>query len=456
MREASKIINKAQNNFEKFSIISTSQKSYDEFKKGSSILAYGEKWNEKSDFFKGVANFKSISPYKINMAQKVAVIHDTQAAAKVFMSALLKKEIETLSTRLNSKLRPQPHVFDIRKYMISKNGIIDKSDIKSGFAVVEQEVIEGSSKPDYGTIFDCALEDLRSPIGTVGRTIEDINKNGFMYLEKYVRVFDKDGSDKVMTIGEFQEMIKDRSVYDQNMKISDYFGDAQLVDNKVVGTIGVKFGVRLLMCLPHSIGLMSDLDRNKERLPNYLQMEETFMNLHHVPVASYELDIIDKKIKDIDTSDANMGEDIKCYVDKLCETEDFTMLFDKIIKTRTFVSLFGIYSFQNFLESIGKEEVEEERLKYVNEGWKKKVFNDTKRLLRKQFRSIYNSQDDEKPSRSIKKDAELNFLKNLIPDLYLNVKGVGILQRLRIVDANPFDEDGKACVNEFQKIFEDD
>jgi len=459
MREASKIINKAQNNYEKlkfgdFIFGDTPSTISEQIKKGTKIIAYGVNWAQAKN--KNLVSIRGITPYKINLARKVSVIHDTQAAAEVFLSALLKQEIETLSTRLNSNLRPQPHVFDVRKYMLSKNGIVDNSDIKSGFAVVEQEVVEGSNKPDYGSIIDCALQDLRSPIGIVSRTSSDIGETGFMYLEKYLRVFDKEGNDKVMTIGEFQETIKDRSVYDENMKISDYFGNAELIANKVMGTIGVKFGVRLLMCLPHSIGLTPDLDRNKERLPNSIQLEETFLNLHHIPVASYELDVIDKQIKDIDTSDVNMGEDIKCYVDMLCETDDFNMLFDKVIKPRTFVSLFGIYSFQNFLESIGKEEVEKDRLNNVNEGWKKVVFNDTKRLLRKQFRSIYNSQDDESPSRSRKRDSELNFLKNLMPDVYLNVRGVGILQRLRIVDANPFDENGKACVNEFQKLFEDD
>ena len=69
---------------------------------------------------------------------------------------------------------------------------------------------------------------------------------------------------------------------------------------------------------------------------------------------------------------------------------------------------------------------------------------------------MYNSQDDgDGEKSSTKRTSNIDFLKNLVPDLYLNIKGVGFLQRLRIVDANPFDEDGKPCVNEFQKIFED-
>ena len=129
------------------------------------------------------------------------------------------------------------------------------------------------------------------------------------------------------------------------------------------------------------------------------------------------------------------------------------MLFDTIIKTRSFCSLFGIYSFQNFIQSIGQLEVEEDRRKFINRGWKKRIFNDTKKLLRKQFASVYSSQDDKRGRRSRSRTSNINFLKNLAPDLYLNVKGVGFLQRIRIVEANPFDENGEPCINEFQKLF---
>ena len=88
--------------------------------------------------------------------------------------------------------------------------------------------------------------------------------------------------------------------------------------------------------------------------------------------------------------------------------------------------------------------------------WKKNIFNGTKRLLRKQFRSVYNSQDDTSEGRASRnRESNINFMKNLIPEVYLNIGKVSFLQRLKIVDANPFDENGKPCVNEFQKIFKD-
>ena len=459
MKEASKIINRAQNNYEKLKVadlllgLPLPDGVSEQMSKGSRILAYGNKWEEviQSESL----NFRTLSGYKINLARKVAVIYDTQAAAKVFVAALIQKETTTLSKKLNLNLRPRPHVFNIKRFMLSTDGVLDQSDIKAGMTVVEQEVIEGASKPDYGDVLNCAKEDLKSPLGPIKKTLEDIEKTGVMYLEKFIRVIQKDTTEQVVTIPEFQSMISNRSIYSEDSFLSDHFGNASVIAGKIDGTIGVKFGVRLMMCVPKSLGLTSTLDSVKERLPNTIISGETPVGILHIPIASYELDIMDEKIGEIDLEDPNMGEDLKCYVDQLSEDPDFTLLFEEIFKTKSFVSIFGVYSYDNFIESIGKIEVEDEkRQRKINQGWKKRIFNDTKRVLRKQFRSVYNSQDDTGGGRASRnRDANLNFLKNLIPSIYLNVSGIGFLQRLRIVDADPFDENGEPCVNEFQKLF---
>lgn len=458
MKEASKIINRAQNNYEKLKSIDLTSGNFSsdirkQLSKGTRILAYGNKWSEKEydDFTK----MRTLNGYKINLARKVAVIHDTQEAAEVFLAALVSKETSTLSKKINLNLRPRPHVYNIQRYMLSTEGIVDQSDIKAGFASVEQEVIEGGSQPDYGSIIDCAGGDLQSPLGSVSKTLVDINKTGFMYLEKYVRVINKDSTEQVMKISEFQQMMSDRNTYDGELRLSDYFGNAFVVSKTIQGSIGVKFGVRLMICLDEHIGLQPNLETSVERIPSSMTSGEETFGVLCFPVASYEFDLMDEQIKDLDLEDPNLGEDIKCYVDQLTETEDYKILFDKVIKTRSFCSLFGIYSFQNFINAVGQIEVEDEkRRQKINDGWKKRIFNDTKRLLRKQFRSVYNSQDDaDGGRRSRRRTSNINFLKNLVPDLYLNIKGVGFLQRLRIVDANPFDENGEPCVNEFQKLF---
>jgi hypothetical protein len=454
MRRASRIINRAQNDYEKLKFSdyisgNTPEGIKEQIEKGSKIIAYGNHWETGDEEM----TVRGLSPYKINLARKVAVIYETQEAAEIFLSALIGKEVKLLSKKINLNLRPLPHVYDVKKYMISKNGMVENSGILSGFSSVEQEVIEGSSKPYYGDILDCPGPSLSSNLSSISSTSEEVFKSGIMHLEKFVRVINKDLSEQVMTTSEFRELIT-RANYDDESRLSDHFGNAFVDEGEIQGSIGVRFGVRLVMSLVDGIGLSLGLDRQIERLSSSISVGDKEMKIISFPIASYELDLIDDKIKDLKLEDQNLGQDIKCYVDRLVETEDFVLLFDTIIKTRTFCSLFALYSFQNFIESIGQVEVEDKaRKRKINQSWKEKIFNDTKRVLRKQFRSVYNSQDDQESNSSSNRVSNIDFLKNLVPDLYLNIGGVGFLQRIRIVDANPFDENGEACVNEFQKLF---
>lgn len=74
-----------------------------------------------------------------------------------------------------------------------------------------------------------------------------------------------------------------------------------------------------------------------------------------VPIAVFEQDILDKKIKDINFEDENMGEDLKCYIDKLVQTEEYQVFVDYCFPVKSYVSTFGIYSYYGFFESIGKD-----------------------------------------------------------------------------------------------------
>jgi hypothetical protein len=340
--------------------------------------------------------------------------------------------------------------------MISKEGIAKGSDIKSGFTSVEQEVIEGGNQPSYGEVVDCPSAQLENPLTNGNGSLQEFNESGILYVDKYVRVITKHGEDSVMKISEFQSMISDRSVYDENQCLSHYFGNAEVLGKSLFGSIGVKFGVRLVMGVPKLSGIQPTVDLAKERLPNSIALDGVDTGAHFFPIASYEHDVMDEMIVDIDLLDPNMGEDLKCYIDQLSQTKDFKMLFDKIIKTRSFVSILTTYSYENFLEAIGKLEVGEERQAFINQGWKFDIFGGTKRLLRGQFRSIYGSDDDQSGRKSRNFNANIDFLKNLLPPLYLNIGAVGFLTRFRIVDSRPFDENGDDCGNPIQKLFEDD
>ena len=180
---------------------------------------------------------------------------------------------------------------------------------------------------------------------------------------------------------------------------------------------------------------------------------------HVVPIASFEQDVIDKKMSEIDLEDENFGEDLKCYIDNLVKTEDFKTVFEYCFSPQTYCSLFAAYSFYGFFESIGKdeenaEESDEDPAK-LKEKWKYRVFDDTKKVLRKTFNSIYRTDDDEPEERSGRdKDRNARYLSNLMPESFLNLDpSVKWWQSLRITQIKPFDANGEECLNAFQKMF---
>lgn len=444
LKAAARKIAAVQGSFREFNI--KDDVVLDEIKKGSAIAGYNTEWEEKYLMdglgAKIVRFLRFLSPFKLSLSRKLAVIHDSKEHAQVFLSALFRKEVESLSSRLGLNMRPRPHVYDLKKYLISKNGVLEFSDIRSGEAAIEEEVIEGGSKPAYGTVRNCPNN------GLIPR-VDSVPEEGLMFIEKYLRIINKDGSQEVMTIAEFKRKLEADTSIDKNLKISDYFGNATLLNNRFIGTVGVKFGVRLIYVPSPSLGIVTNLDETKERVGK-------IGNHHHIPLASFEHDVLDKPIRDIDFDDENMGEDLKCFIDGLVETDEFKMMFEVILKSTSFSSLFAIYSFYNFYESIGVDEVEEDRQDNVGKKWKRVVFDDTKRLLKRQFRSIYRLDDDDikEDSRREKRQFDAQFVSNLLPNAYIGLdSSVMWWQSWRIVDTKPFDSEGEECLNDFQKLF---
>jgi len=453
MIAAAEALNRAQMNFERIESISPAD--LDQIAKGSAIAGYNSEWEEKYNkpgiIAKTQKYLRFLSKEKISLSRKLAVIHDTKSHAQVFLAAMLRKEMAGLTKRIEQNLRPLPHVWDLKKYALSEQGVLSFSDIKSGRASIEVEVIEGASKPAYGSIIDCPNNRNNSSFGSRVQSDSFPNK-GVMFLEKYIRTISKDEEEQVMTVKEFEQLITDPQRFEENSKLSDHFGNASILNGKFYGTIGVKFGVRLIYVPHNNSGITSNLDSSKERVGK-------IGNYHHIPLAHYEHDVLDKAIKDINFDDENMGEDLKCYVDKLVETDDFKFMFETIIKTTTFSSLFGIYSYYNFFESIGlgPNEVDEDQQKKIKGKWKRKIFDDVKKTLKKQFRSTYRSDDDDyEGNKQEKRQFDAQWLSNLLPESYIGLDGsVRWWQSVRIVDVKPFGKDGEDCLNDFQKLFKD-
>ena len=556
---------------------------------GSMLLEFGREWrtiatedvlNLSPEEMKKRTGKWLRTDFKKTLPAKLWAIYNTQETAKLIAKVLIQKEIKGIFEKLNINLRPRPHIQNVHKYLLSRNGILFGSELRSGEMKVENPVFEGESGIAYGNVAnvvrdvetentlssltfevggnnfslppgytkmmdfvaDGVQEAVLEPLGIstnplealqglgfsdlspsairekiqkakdllsgfVGEKLKDavpIGRSGIFYLEKYVRVTEKDGSHQVYNIKEFQEILRNRTDLDPEKKISDYYGDAFIVAGQVMGSIGIQFGVRLIYSPPESFQYEIPEGREQERtyelaetplkikfkdsfyerisefeeffntLPvigKDLSLREFFDSLEvevpsvrrAIPIVVYENNVLDKKISEIDLDDENMGEDLKCYVDKLVMQEDFKLLFDFCFPIRSYVALYGIYSYYAFFPSIGQDESEIDQdvaqtpfNAFSGDGWRGKVFNKTKDTLWDLFNATYRTDDDvdeERQRRS--KDEYAKFLKNILPVGYINLdSSVSWFQQFRIINTNPFDADGRDCKSAFQKLFD--
>ena len=461
--------------------------------RGSGIIAYGEEWESvvEGDLtkisFSSLASvfvaagpfsiFSFLSPFRLGLANKIFTIWKARDAAKVFLREIVKTELAFLSDKLNFNMRPRPHVYDINKYLLSRNGIMRGSTLRSGESRIEAPVIGGRSGIDYGSIFDVPRnileENVFDNLEITSEEFNKLNEKGVFYLERYIRTTDKSGLEQVYNIKEFGELLRSTTL-DRNTKLSDLYGNLELISNDriLLGSLGVQFGVRLMYCPPAAFSYdLTDLGAERNRAffhkPASILIEGEeeprpwILTSRTVPIAVFEQDIFDKKIKDIDFEDENMGEDLKCYIDKLVQTEEYQVFVDYCFPLKSYVSTFGIYSYYGFFESIGKDPSENEKSFFKNWSdpfgiWKAFLFNESKSTCRKLFNSVYRSDDDEPQENDNRRtDSTRKFVENLVPDLYLNLDNdISWYQQRRIVKEKPFDADGKDCKNAFQKLFD--
>ena len=494
---------------------------YHDLVNGSAIIAFGENW-ERYQSFKSLVSSGAIwnvithfhngilTPFKIQLASKMYLIWKAREAAELLLGELIRQELSGTMEKLTNRMKPSPKIYDIQKYLLSKNGIIFGSTLAAGEFSVEKPKVDLETGaeinvPDYGKVVDVVVDVESESPDLTGLTGQDV-ENGCYYVERYVRVFEKeetrqeqitharttnplisgngtvsmqtqavmtdiniptspiqatykpeDKKGQVYNIKEFQDILRGLS---PSRKLSDYYGNARIIGGKIQGTIGVKFGVRLVHIPPSSFKYSSPYEELDIRKQERSYQFGGGMPKRAIPVAVFEQDVLDELIGDIDLEDENMGEDLKCYIDKLVQTQDFQVIFGVCFPVRSYVSLYGAYCYYSFFESIAAdpsntEEMDEEYSKF-KEKWKGVIFKRTKKKLRRLFNSTYRTDGEaEKENRRSKTELNANFLMNILPNAYFGIDpSVKWWQALRIVNIRPLDADGKPCKNAFQKLFD--
>jgi hypothetical protein len=291
--------------------------------------------------------------------------------------------------------------------------------------------------------------------------------------------------------------------------VSDFFGNAKtkLTEEGYRGSIGIKFGVRLCYIPPEdftdpaiaaqgtpaspTVGGMvtstynqatpyvsGDLPEISEDLAKEIgassqqagkfvnnvilaEMEKSYFlkadprlpsSKNIFPLCSFEQDVLDNKLTSYIESDENFNQELKCYVDGLVETPEFSLLFDHIINIKKVPSLVSLYSYLNFYASLGKGSGEREDADDVRMPDLSEVFSDTKHELRKLFVANYKRKDFDPPNEE---DSEGGFTENAARDLLSKT-----VNNIFIAASVPWwakwkykrkkvDEDGEICKNQF-------
>jgi hypothetical protein len=463
-------------------------------------------------------------------ACKIGAIDEVSDHCKVLLKYLVSEQLAFYQEKLNKRMTVQPRIYDTKKYFIGGSDIFFGPELNAGLSSVEAPYTEAQSNINYGNVFNVS-RDISSDNPLSGHTheigkFEDYKSphilQGGLIIEKYLRIVDKKpnllASDRVAppprymserpsnlkgitNIKEFQKFLKNNSdQFDSDHYISNVLGDARITYNDrgkpsgYRGSVGIKYGVRISYVSPSDSSispLNSGISNNQEKIA---QEEKAFKlppasvtikdgdrkkqitlngSSFIIPLCSYEKDIIDRPLSELDLEDGDFGEDLKCYIDKLVNTDEFKFLFDVCLPINRASFFASFYSHNTLIPSIFKDPDEIDlRLGQTDEESEEMTEDDpdmpigdnmmdrSKEEARKVFRSFYQKEDGES-SDDIQSTEDSNYnvmIRNLMPRAFLNLDTKFATRpkfwQLRRIRERPTDGDGNLCKSVFQKVFE--
>jgi len=425
-----------------------------------------------------------VSIDKARFASKLWSIDSVFSSCTTLFKTLLMSEFNKYSDKINTSLSPRPYIYDVNRFFIGASNITLGSQINAGIYDVEIPIGGGQSAIDYGTINDCAKEDMQHPLD--GLSIEDetkfvsLQENGGFYLEKYLIVTEKENNriglpvnlQGTVNIKDFQKFLNLQSLsIDGTQPLSHYLGNAVVSEDGTTyeGSIGIKFGVRLCFIPPEGFNPFNRMGENSNNIArenrSYLLSKASINGVsiessrYTFPIATFEQDVVDDKISDYFNADENFNQDLKCYIDNLVQTDEFTHLMNNIIDLKKIPTALMIYSYENMLFSLGVDVTERDTPddeSVLAEDDRGRVFNDSKQQVWKLFVSYYVNNDRDPPFELPEKENPYkDFMKELRESQIsiFNNKEYSLNLRRRMKTTNPFDKDGKPCKNDFMKLF---
>jgi len=457
-------------------------------KAGAAILSGKGKGFDLLSFFESATfNIAFISLEQARFASKIYSIDSVAEDIKKLLKYVVKEEMDLYTKILRESIEPRPYIYDIRKFFIGGSHMLLGKQIEAGTYDSEVPIGGGIGNFPYGDINDCAKLNMVHPLN--GATItddrfEEIKERGGFYLEKYIVSQPKTDSrfgivnpiSGIQNLAEFKQFLnQNRLVFDPTHNVSDYFGDAVLSENETEyeGSIGIKYGVRLCYIPPTGYNPFDSLVAGLNAVPlardhrSYVLNPASFetdsgtklleSSRYSFPICSYEQDILDVKIEELLTSNDNLNQDLKCYIDKLVKTENYKHLVDNVLQITKIPSTYLIYSYINLLPSLGSESERNpgDDDNIIAPDRIGKLFNDSKSEARKLFVAFYKNNDRDPPSEEENNEDIVKHAQRALTNSlkFLNIGEYSWDLKRRIKPDSPLDKDGNLCENNFGKLF---
>ena len=457
-------------------------------KAGAAILSGKGKGFDLLSFFESVTfDIALIGLGQAKFASKIYSIDSVVTDIKKLLKYVVKEEMDLYTKLLRESIEPRPYIYDIRKFFIGGSHMLLGKQIEAGTYDSEVPIGGGIGNFPYGDINDCAKLNTVHPLN--GATItnerfEEIKERGGFYLEKYIvsqpksepRLGIINPISGIQNLAEFKQFLnQNRLVFDPTHNVSDYFGDAVLSENETEyeGSIGIKYGVRLCYIPPTGYNPFDSLVAGLNAVPMAREHRSYVLNpasfetdsgtkllessRYSFPICSYEQDILDVKIEELLASNDNLDQDLKCYIDKLVETENYKHLIDNVLQITKIPSTYLIYSYMNLLPSLGSESERDpgDDENIIAPDRIGMLFNDSKSEARKLFAAFYKNNDRDPPNEEENNEDIVKHAQRALTNSlkFLNVGEFSWDIKRRIKPDSPLDKDGNLCENNFGKLF---
>ena len=182
-------------------------------------------------------------------------------------------------------------------------------------------------------------------------------------------------------------------IYDNSFILEE---DLVPVPAGTTGNLDINYGLRISIVLPEGY---LELEQVSSAIGNLSNVEKSYVFSDGIviPLVSTEVSAIDVELS---LFNPDNSYDLECLVNKMAESVEFKVLFNRVFPIQMFNSLSAISNSENFFPAMGRgtDERTEEALAVLEAGldddsWEGVTNEFMKNFLRREFRSVYLSND---------------------------------------------------------------